>query len=114
MAAAEIRLWPVAELGLGYRRYRLADEAGERDMVRSLRLHGQITPLVVCRREETLEAVRDKPDLAEGWVGLAEVALGLQRWAEVRECISQLERWGAAEDVARLRQALAQAKRVVP
>jgi ParB/RepB/Spo0J family partition protein len=53
----EIGLWPVAELGLRYRRYRLADEAGERDMVQSLRRHGQITPLVVCRREETLEVL---------------------------------------------------------
>jgi len=53
----EIGAWPVAELGLRYRRYRLADEAGERDMVQSLRRHGQITPLVVCRREETLEVL---------------------------------------------------------
>jgi ParB-like chromosome segregation protein Spo0J len=53
----EIGLWPVAELGQRYRRYRLADEAGERDMVLSLRRHGQITPLVVCRREEMLEVL---------------------------------------------------------
>lgn len=53
----EIGAWPVAELGLRYRRYRLADEAGERDMRQSLRRHGQITPLVVCRREETLEVL---------------------------------------------------------
>lgn len=57
LAAGEIGLWPVAELGLRYRRYRLADEAGERDMVQSLRRHGQITPLVVCRREEMLEVL---------------------------------------------------------
>jgi ParB/RepB/Spo0J family partition protein len=55
--AEEIGPWPVTELGLRYRRYRLADEAGERDMVQSLRRHGQITPLVVCRREETLEVL---------------------------------------------------------
>ena len=57
LAEGEIRTWPVAELGLRYRRYRLVDEAGERDMVQSLRRHGQITPLVVCRREETLEVL---------------------------------------------------------
>ncbi len=57
LAAGEIGPWPVAKLGLRYRRYRLADEAGERDMVQSLRRHGQITPLVVCRREETLEVL---------------------------------------------------------
>ena len=57
LVEGEIGAWPVAELGLRYRRYRLADEAGERDLVQSLRRHGQITPLVVCRREETLEVL---------------------------------------------------------
>lgn len=57
LVVGEIGPWPVAELGLRYRRYRLTDEAGERDMVQSLRRHGQITPLVVCRREETLEVL---------------------------------------------------------
>ena len=57
LVAGEIGPWPVTELGLRYRRYRLADEGGERDMVQSLRCHGQITPLVVCRREETLEVL---------------------------------------------------------
>jgi ParB/RepB/Spo0J family partition protein len=57
LMAGEIGPWPVTELGLGYRRYRLADETGEREMVQSLRRHGQITPLVVCRREETLEVL---------------------------------------------------------
>jgi ParB/RepB/Spo0J family partition protein len=57
LVMGEIGPWPVAELGLRYRRYRLADEAGERDMVQSLRRHGQITPLVVCRHEETLDVL---------------------------------------------------------
>ena len=57
LMAGEIGPWPVSELGLRYRRYRLADEAGERDMVQSLRRHGQITPLVVCRHEETLDVL---------------------------------------------------------
>jgi len=57
LVEGEIGAWPAAELGLRYRRYRLADEAGVRDMVQSLRRHGQITPLVVCRREETLEVL---------------------------------------------------------
>ena len=57
LVVGEIGPWPVSELGLRYRRYRLADEAGERDMVQSLRRHGQITPLVVCRHEETLDVL---------------------------------------------------------
>jgi tetratricopeptide (TPR) repeat protein len=63
--------------------------------------------------QEWRAAVRDKPDLAEAWLGLAEVSLGLQRWGEVRECIRQLERWGAAADVARLRLALPHAERLL-
>jgi ParB/RepB/Spo0J family partition protein len=57
LVVGEIGPWPVSELGMRYRRYRLADEAGERDMVQSLRRHGQITPLVVCRHEETLDVL---------------------------------------------------------
>jgi ParB/RepB/Spo0J family partition protein len=57
LLASEIGAWPVTELGLRYRRYRLADEAGEREMEQSLRRHGQITPLVVCRHEESLEVL---------------------------------------------------------
>jgi ParB/RepB/Spo0J family partition protein len=57
LMSGEIGPWPVTELGMRYRRYRLADEAGERDMVQSLRRHGQITPLVVCRHEETLDVL---------------------------------------------------------
>jgi ParB/RepB/Spo0J family partition protein len=57
LVVGEIGPWPVSELGLRYRRYRLADEAGERNMVQSLRRHGQITPLVVCRHEETLDVL---------------------------------------------------------
>ena len=71
LVEGEIGAWPVAELGLRYRRYRLADEAGERDMVQSLRRHGQITPLVVCRREESLEVLDGFKRVA------AAVALGL-------------------------------------
>ncbi len=73
LVEGEIGAWPVAELGLRYRRYRLADEAGERDMVQSLRRHGQITPLVVCRREETLEVLDGFKRVA------AAVELGLVR-----------------------------------
>jgi ParB/RepB/Spo0J family partition protein len=57
LAETEIGTWRVAELGLRYRRYRLADEEGEQVMVQSLRRHGQLTPLVVCRRDETLEVL---------------------------------------------------------
>ena len=55
--AGEVCTWPVAELGLSYRRYRLADDDAQRAMVGSLRRYGQLTPLVTCRREETLEVL---------------------------------------------------------
>jgi ParB-like chromosome segregation protein Spo0J len=54
---AEVQAWPVAALGQRYRRYRLVDEAAEAAMVQSLRRHGQVTPLVVCWREETVEVI---------------------------------------------------------
>ena len=42
---AEARPLPVAELGEGYRRYRLADPAAEEAMARSLHQYGQLSPL---------------------------------------------------------------------
>jgi ParB-like chromosome segregation protein Spo0J len=54
---AEVGSWPVTALGQQYRRYRLVDEAAEAAMVQSLRRHGQLTPLVACWREETLQVI---------------------------------------------------------
>ncbi len=53
----DVRVWPVAQLGQSYRRYRLADAEAEAAMVHSLRRHGQVSPLVVCWRQETAEVI---------------------------------------------------------
>jgi ParB-like chromosome segregation protein Spo0J len=50
--AGEIRLLPLEEFGEVYRRYRLAVPEAEAAMARSLRRYGQMSPLVVCVREE--------------------------------------------------------------
>jgi ParB-like chromosome segregation protein Spo0J len=52
---AEVRPLALDQLGQRYRRYRLPDPEAEADMVGSLRRYGQLTPLVVCAREETHE-----------------------------------------------------------
>jgi ParB-like chromosome segregation protein Spo0J len=49
----EARSLTVDQLGQNYRRYRLPDPEAEAAMVGSLRRYGQLTPLVVCPREET-------------------------------------------------------------
>ena len=41
------------QLGQNYRRYRLPDPQAETDLVASLSRYGQLTPVVVCLREET-------------------------------------------------------------
>jgi ParB/RepB/Spo0J family partition protein len=51
----EIRSLALDQLGQNYRRYRLPDPEAEADMVGSLRRSGQLTPLVVCPREEACE-----------------------------------------------------------
>jgi ParB-like chromosome segregation protein Spo0J len=56
----EIRGLAVETLGERYRRYRLPDTAAEAAMVGSLARYGQISPVVVCLREET-------PELLDGF-----------------------------------------------
>ena len=51
-------------LGERYRRYRLPDPVAEAAMAGSLRRYGQLTPLVVCRREETPRGARRLQPLA--------------------------------------------------
>lgn len=58
--AGEIRSLPLAEIGEGYRRYRLAVAQAEEAMARSLRRYGQISPIVVCLRQE-------RPELIDGF-----------------------------------------------
>lgn len=47
----------VEVLGERYRRYRLADPIGEEAMARSLRRYGQLSPVVVCKRDGMYELI---------------------------------------------------------
>jgi ParB-like chromosome segregation protein Spo0J len=55
--AHEVELLATADLGERYRRYRLPDPDAEAAMTGSVRRYGQLTPLVVCLREETFEVL---------------------------------------------------------
>jgi ParB-like chromosome segregation protein Spo0J len=55
--AGEIRFLAVAQLGERYRRYRLPDPDAEAAMAGSFQRYGQLTPVVVCLREETHEVL---------------------------------------------------------
>ena len=62
----------MAQLGDRYRRYRFTDPDAETAMAGSLRRYGQLSPLVVCLREETHE-------ILDGFKRLAAArALGLK------------------------------------
>lgn len=106
LVEGEIGAWPVAELGLRYRRYRLADEAGERDMVQSLRRHGQITPLVVCRREERLEVLDGfKRVVAAVELGLVHVRCQVLAADERQAKVALLTLHGAGKRLVELEEA---------
>jgi len=62
--AGEIRLLRLEQIGERYRRYRLQVTEAEEAMARSLQRYGQISPIVVCLREET-------PELIDGFKRLA-------------------------------------------
>jgi ParB/RepB/Spo0J family partition protein len=66
-------------LGLAYRRYRLPDPEAEAAMVDSLRRYGQLTPLVVCRREEAYEVLDGFKRLA-GARSLGWKVVGVRVW----------------------------------
>ena len=51
----ELECLPLDRPGQDYRRYRLPDPEAEAGMAGSLRRYGQLTPLVVCLREETYQ-----------------------------------------------------------
>jgi ParB family transcriptional regulator, chromosome partitioning protein len=55
--AGEVRSLAVDRLGERYRRYRLPDPDAEAAMAGSVGHYGQLTPLVVCLREETFEVL---------------------------------------------------------
>jgi ParB/RepB/Spo0J family partition protein len=73
--AGEVHSLAVARLGECYRRYRLPDPDAEVAMTSSVRRYGQLTPLVVCLREETYEVLDGFKRLAAARVlGLKAVA----------------------------------------
>lgn len=51
----EVKPLAVAELGVCYRRYRLADAAAEEAMTRSLSSYGQLAPVTACWRSDRAE-----------------------------------------------------------
>ncbi len=53
----DVRFLPLAQLGERYRRYRLPDPDAESIMAGSLQRDGQLTPVVVCLRDETHEVL---------------------------------------------------------
>jgi ParB/RepB/Spo0J family partition protein len=55
--AGDVRFLELTQLGQRYRRYRLPNPDAEAAMTGSFRRYGQLTPLVVCRREETYEVL---------------------------------------------------------
>lgn len=55
--AGEIRLLALDEIGEVYRRYRLSVPEAEEAMARSLQRYGQMSPIVVCVREERAELI---------------------------------------------------------
>ena len=55
--AGEIRLLRLDQIGEAYRRYRLAAPEAEAAMARSLRRYGQMSPIVVCLRQERPEVI---------------------------------------------------------
>src|SRR5512135_3840662 len=73
--AGEVHSLAMARLGERYRRYRLPDPDAEVAMTGSVRRYGQLTPLVVCLREETYEVLDGFKRLAAARVlGLKAVA----------------------------------------
>jgi len=73
--AEEFRALPLEEIDERYARYRLSVLEAEETMARSLRRYGQISPLVVCLREEV-------PVLIDGFKRLR-AARGLQGFSSL-------------------------------
>ena len=72
---AETRPLPLAELGQGYRRYRLADPTAEEAMTRSLQRFGQASAVTACRRDGRAQLLDGFKRLAAsarlGWTTLS-------------------------------------------
>lgn len=63
-----VRPLALQDLGERYRRYRLSDPTAEDAMARSLRLYGQLSPVVVCLRQ-------GQPEVLDGFKRRAAAAL---------------------------------------
>ena len=75
----EVHPTALDQLGLAYRRYRLPDPEAEAAMAGSLRRYGQLSPLVVCPRQEAYQVLDGFKRLAAagtlGWP-----AVGVRIW----------------------------------
>src|SRR5260370_35177347 len=73
--AATIQPVPIGQLGESYHRHRLTDADAESDMDHSLQRNGELSPVTVCRRHDTLEVVDGFKRLAAahqlGWARLS-------------------------------------------
>jgi ParB-like chromosome segregation protein Spo0J len=67
-----VRAVPLAQFGERYRRYRLPDEVAEGALQRSLERYGQMSPVVVCLRDEV-------PEVLDGFKRVT-AARRLPRW----------------------------------
>ena len=82
----EIRWIAVEAIGERYRRYRLPDAAAEAAMAGSMARYGQISPLVVCLREETPEVLDGfkRVAAARALPGMSSLQARLWKWTNGR------------------------------
>ena len=85
--AEEFRALPLEEIDLRYGRYRLSGREAEEAMVRSLRRYGQMSPVVVCLRDEI-------PVLIDGFKRLA-AARGLKGFGSLSARRIEVDERGA-------------------
>jgi len=85
--AGEIRLLGLDQIGEAYRRYRLAAPEAEAAMARSLRRYGQMSPIVVCLRQE-------RPEVIDGFKRLA-AARTISGWHQLSARRVEVDERGA-------------------
>jgi len=85
--AGEIRLLGLDRIGEEYRRYRLAAPEAEAAMARSLRRYGQMSPIVVCVRQE-------RPEVIDGFKRLA-AARTISGWHQLSTRRVEVDERGA-------------------
>jgi ParB-like chromosome segregation protein Spo0J len=94
--AGEERLLPLRSFGEVYRRYRLPDEAAEAAMARSMSRYGQLSPSIVCLRDERVEMI-------DGFKRLS-AARRLGNWSSLLAKRLDLDEHGAKAAIYRLNQ----------